>query len=140
MQNFNITFCHIISWKFTDSALYALNFPLVCVMCFVTQSCLTLAIPWVMAQQASLSRVFSMQEYCSGLPCPPPGHLLNPGLNPGVPHYRWIPYHLSHQDNPRILEWAPYPFSSGTSWPGNWTVGSCIAGRFFHQLSYQGSH
>ena len=26
---------------------------------------------------------FSRQEYWSGLPCPPPGHLLNPGIKPG---------------------------------------------------------
>ena len=25
---------------------------------------------------------FSRQKYCSGLPCPPPGDLLNPGIEP----------------------------------------------------------
>ena len=29
------------------------------------------------------------------------------------------------------LEWVAYPFSSGSSWPRNWTRVSCIAGRFF---------
>ena len=29
--------------------------------------------PWTIARQASLSIVFSRQEYWSGLPCPPPG-------------------------------------------------------------------
>ena len=28
------------------------------------------------------------------------------GLNPGFPHCRQIPYQLSHQGNPRILEWV----------------------------------
>ena len=28
---------------------------------------------------------FSRQEYWSGLPCPPPGDLLNPGIEPGSP-------------------------------------------------------
>ena len=28
---------------------------------------------------------FSRQEYWSGLPCPPPGNLLNPGIEPGSP-------------------------------------------------------
>ncbi|KAB0341238.1 hypothetical protein FD754_018164 [Muntiacus muntjak] len=28
------------------------------------------------------------------------------GLNPGLPHCRWILYQLSHQRSPRILEWA----------------------------------
>ena len=43
------------------------------------------------------------------------------GLNPGLPHWRWILCHLSHQGNPRILEWVAYPFSRGTSWPRNQT-------------------
>ena len=38
--------------------------------------------PWTVASQASLSMEFSRQEYWSGLPCPPPGDLSNPGLNP----------------------------------------------------------
>ena len=30
---------------------------------------------WMVAHQASLSMRFSRQEYCPGLPCPPPGDL-----------------------------------------------------------------
>ena len=37
-------------------------------------------IPWTVACQAPLSMGFSRQEYCSGLPCPPPGDLPNPGI------------------------------------------------------------
>ena len=48
-----------------------------------------------------------------------------------LPHCRWILYQLSHQGNPRILEWVAYPFSRGSSWPRNWTGISCIAGGFF---------
>ena len=51
--------------------------------------------------------------------------------NPGLPHCRQILYQLSHKGNPRILEWVAYPFSSGSSWPRNWTRVSCVAGRFF---------
>ena len=40
---------------------------------------------------------FSRQEYCSGLLCPPPGDLSNPGINPGLLHCRWILYSLSHK-------------------------------------------
>ena len=40
---------------------------------------------------------FSRQEYWSELPCPPPGIFPTQGLNPGLPHCRWILYHLSHQ-------------------------------------------
>ena len=36
---------------------------------------------WMPACQAPLSLGFSRHEYWSGLPCPPPGDLPNPGLN-----------------------------------------------------------
>ena len=35
--------------------------------------------------QVPLSMGFPRQEYWSGLPCPPPGDLLNPGTEPGSP-------------------------------------------------------
>ena len=38
--------------------------------------------PWTAAHQALLSMGFSRQEYWSGLPCPPPGDLPNPGMKP----------------------------------------------------------
>ena len=37
-------------------------------------------IPWTAACQAPLSMRFSRQEYLSGLPCPPPRYLPNPGI------------------------------------------------------------
>ena len=36
--------------------------------------------PWTVGHQAPLSMGFSRQEYCSGLPFPPPGDLSNPGV------------------------------------------------------------
>ena len=53
--------------------------------CSVAQSCPILCEPWTAAHQAPLSMGFSMQEYCSGLPFPPPGDLLNPGIKPRSP-------------------------------------------------------
>ena len=53
------------------------------------------------------------------------------GPNPGLPHYRQIPYQLSHEGSLRILEWVDYPFFTGSSQPRNGTGVSCIAGRFF---------
>ena len=38
--------------------------------------------PWTVACQAPLSMGFSRQEYWSGLPCPPPGDLPDPGIEP----------------------------------------------------------
>ena len=52
-------------------------------------------------------------------------------LNPGLPHCRRSFYQLSHQGNPRILEWVAYPFSSRSFEPRNQTGVSCIAGEFF---------
>ena len=41
--------------------------------------------PWTVAHQAPLSMGFSRQAYWSGLPCPPPGDLPNPGIKPRSP-------------------------------------------------------
>ena len=51
-----------------------------CVWLFVTL--------WTVAHQASLSMGFSQQEYWSGLPCPSPGDLPDPGIiaaSPAIP-------------------------------------------------------
>ena len=53
------------------------------------------------------------------------------GLNPGLPHYRWILHQLSHKGSPRMLEWVACLFSSGSSQPRNQTRISCIASGFF---------
>ena len=37
---------------------------------------------WTVVCQALLSMVFSRQEYWSGVPCPPPGGLPHPGIEP----------------------------------------------------------
>ena len=47
----------------------------------VTQSCATLCDPLDCSPPAPLSKGFSRQGHCSGLPCPPPGDLPDPGLN-----------------------------------------------------------
>ena len=39
------------------------------------------------------------------------------GLNPVLPHCRWILYQLSHEGSPRILEWVAYLISSRSSIP-----------------------
>ena len=40
------------------------------------------AILWAIVHQAPLSMEFSRHEYWSGLPCPPPGDLPDPGIKP----------------------------------------------------------
>ena len=43
------------------------------------------ATQWALAHQAPLSMEFSRQEIWSGLPCPPPGDLPEPGIKPASP-------------------------------------------------------
>ena len=48
----------------------------------------TFVTPWtIAARQASLSMGFSRQEYGNRLPCPPPGDLPNPEIEPQSPHF-----------------------------------------------------
>ena len=61
------------------------------------------------------------------------------GLNPGLPHCRWILYQLSHQGSPRILEWVAYRFSRGSSRPQESNRGLLHCKRILYQLSYEGS-
>ena len=55
-------------------------------MCSVAQSCPSnSATAWTLACQAPLSMEFFRQESWSGLPCPPPGDLPDPGIKPAPP-------------------------------------------------------
>ena len=57
----------------------------VCVCTLSRFSCVQLcATLWTIVHQAPLSMGFSRQDYWSGLPCPPPGDLPNPGTEPRV--------------------------------------------------------
>ena len=49
------------------------------------QSCLTFCYLWTVAHQAPLSMGFSREEYQSGLSCPPPVDLPDPGIEPASP-------------------------------------------------------
>ena len=57
---------YILSKRLSHAKLFS------CVWLFAT--------PWTVAHQAPQSTGFSRQEYPSGLPCPPPGDLPNPGI------------------------------------------------------------
>ena len=52
---------------------------------------------WTVAHQAPLSMRFPRQEYWSGLPCPLPEDLPQPGIEPtsvkSICHGRWVLYH-----------------------------------------------
>ena len=55
------------------------------VYALASQSCLNLCSPMNCSPPGSSFMGFSRQEYWSGLSCPPPGHLPNPGIQPGSP-------------------------------------------------------
>ena len=56
-------------------------------MCIRVHTCSvvsnTFTTPWTAARQGPLSMEFFRQEYWSGCPFPPPGHLPDPGIEPG---------------------------------------------------------
>ena len=76
---------HVSFWVKRVLTAYLHIFPgeelLVCAY-MLSQLCPTLATPWTVAHPASLSTGFPRQECWSGLPCPLPGDLPDPGMEP----------------------------------------------------------
>ena len=87
--------------------------------CSVTQLCPTRATPWTVARQAPLSTGFSRQEHWSGLPCPPPGDLPEPGMEPASLYISCIERQVLHYEyrlgGPRANRWF---LESSTGFPG----------------------
>ena len=102
------------------------------VMCLVAQSCRILCSPMdCIAHQGPLFMGFSRQEYWSGLPCPTPGDLPNPGIKPRSSALRVDSLLSEPPGKPKTLDWIAYPFSGGSSWPKNQARVSCIACGLF---------
>ena len=66
----------------------------------VAKSNPTFVTPWTVAHQAPLSMGFHRQEYWSALPCPPPGNLPDPGIEPRSPTLQAYSLLPSHQGSP----------------------------------------
>jgi len=100
------------------------------VLCLVAQSCPTL---WNPTEPTSLlcPWEFSRQEYWSRLPCPPPGDLPNPGIEPGSPALQADSLLSEPPGKPKNTGVDSYHFSRESSHPRNWTRVSYIAGGFF---------
>ena len=65
-------------------------------------SCIQLfANPWTVARQAPLSMGILQATIWSGLPCPPPGDLPNPGIEPGSPALQADFLQLSYHGSPK---------------------------------------
>ena len=63
-------------WRYTEAEPWEWR----CVCVSVLSLVPLFSVPWTVARQALLSMGFSRQEYWSGLPFPPRGGLLNPGV------------------------------------------------------------
>ena len=63
--------------------------------------------PWTAARQAPLSMGFFRQDYWSGLPCPTPGDLSNPGIEPASPLYPPLAGGLFTTEPPAKLSEVP---------------------------------
>ena len=74
------------------------------------------ATPWTVAPQVSLCMGLSKQEYWSGLPCPPPGDLPNPGNEPRSSTLQVILYYLSHHIDPGGTEDSQEAFKVIKEW------------------------
>ena len=101
------------------------------VLCLVAQLCLTLWGPMDCSPPGSSVHGDSPGKN-AGMSCHAllQGIFPTEGLNPDVPHFRWIIYCLSHQGSPRILQWVAYPVSRRSSQPRNWAGVSCITRGF----------
>jgi len=64
--------------------------------------------PWTAAGQAPLSMEFSMHEHWSGLPCPPPGDLPNPGIKPRSPALQADSLPTEPPGKPKSKEWVAW--------------------------------
>ena len=85
---------------------------------------------WTIAHQGPLSMGFSRQEYWSGLSCPPPGDLPNPGIKPeslmslalaGGFFFFFLP--LLPPGKPNI--WCSRNPGNCSQHPGNLTISHC---------------
>ena len=86
--------------------------------------------PWTVTHQSPLS-MNSPGQNTGVVSCSlSRGIFPTQGSHPSLLHCRQILYCLSHQENPRILDWVAYPFSREYSQPGNQTGVSCIAVKF----------
>ena len=85
-----------------------------CVQLFVTL--------WTVAHQTLLSTEFSRQESWSGLPCPPPGDLPNPGIEPtSLPPpciSRRVLYHWCHLGNTFVKKQVNLELGNGDQGKG----------------------
>ena len=94
---------------------------------------------WTIARQAPLSMEFSRQEYWSGLLCPSPGDLPNPGIKPASPALQVDSLPSKPPGKPKNTGVGSLPLVQEIvlTQGSNWGLLHCR--WILYQLSYQGS-
>ena len=94
---------------------------------------------WTVTHQAPLSIGFSRQEYWSGLPCPPPGDLPDPGIKSRSPALQADSLPAEPQGKPKNTGVGSLSLLLRIFPPqeSNWGLLHCR--QILYQLSYQGS-
>ena len=98
-----------------------------------------LATPWTVACQLLCPRGFSREEYWNGLPCPSPGDLPNPGIEPRSPALQVDSLPAEPPGEPKNTGVGGLFLLQGISPTQelNWDLLHCR--QILYQLSYEGS-
>ena len=136
---FNLPFLFFIIYTFKST-----GFPLGIALCCAMLSRLAVSDSlWprgLLAHQAPLSMGFSRQEYWSGLPCPPPGDLPNPGIKPRYPALQETDSFPSEPPGkPKNTGVGSLSLLQGIFPTQESNLGLLHCRRILYQLSYQGS-
>ena len=110
-----------------------------CCCCLVTKLWPTLLWPHGLDWQAPLFMGFSRQEYWSGLPCPPPGNLPNPGIEPTSPALQADSLLAEPQGKPKNTGVGSLSLLQGIFLIQESNQGLLRCRWILYQLSYQGS-
>ena len=110
------------------------------VLCLVIQSCLTLYDPMGYSPRGStVHGGFSRQECWSGLPCPPPGDLPNPEIEPKFPALQADSLLSEPPEKPKSIRVGSLSFLQGI-FPNQELHHSLLHCRqILYQLSYKAS-
>ena len=95
---------------------------------------------WTVVCWAPLSMGFSRQEYWSGLSCPPPGDLPNPGIKPRFPALQVDSFLCEAPGKPKNTGVGSMSLLQEIflmTQESNWGLLHCR--QILYQLSYQGS-
>ena len=123
----------------SSEKLHGITFSTFPVLCLVAESCLPLCDPWTVARQASLSMGFSRQEQWSRLPCPPPGDLPDPGIEPRSPALQVDSLLYELQGKPKNTGVDCLSLLQEIFLPQESNRGLLHCRWILYQLSYQGS-